>query len=141
MAPPRRCVSALLARENWLKLVYWPSWAAGNRDMGDRVRVIVVDDEPDLREMVAAYLGKYGFVVDAVADGGGFRREVQPRRQQRRVGFPIPNAGLLRGFQGTKTARREGISSPFSDAGGCTSPQNSGMQSGRERENGVSAGA
>ena len=33
---------------------------------------------------------------------------------------------LLLGFQGTKTARREGISSPFSDAGGCTSPQNSG---------------
>src|SRR5271166_4359145 len=29
-------------------------------------------------------------------------------------------------FQGTKTARREGISSPFSDVGGCTSPQNSG---------------
>jgi hypothetical protein len=39
---------------------------------------------------------------------------------------PIPNAGLLLGFQGMKTARREGISSPFSDAGGCTSPQNSG---------------
>jgi hypothetical protein len=33
---------------------------------------------------------------------------------------------LLLGFQGTKTARRGGISSPFSDAGGCTSPQNSG---------------
>src|SRR5271165_4693769 len=45
---------------------------------------------------------------------------------QRKVGFPIPNAGLLLGFQGTKTARREGISSPFSDAGGCTSRQNSG---------------
>src|SRR5271165_6380118 len=45
---------------------------------------------------------------------------------QRKVGFPIPNAGLLLGFQGTKTARREGISSPFSDAEGCTSPQNSG---------------
>src|SRR5271154_4436113 len=45
---------------------------------------------------------------------------------QRKVGFPIPSAGLLLGFQGTKTARREGISSPFSDAGGCTSPQNSG---------------
>jgi len=41
---------------------------------------------------------------------------------QRKVGFPIPNAGLLLGFQGTKTARRGGISSPFSDAGGCTSP-------------------
>src|SRR5271165_5890040 len=34
---------------------------------------------------------------------------------QRKVGFPIPNTGLLLGFQGTKTARREGISSPFSD--------------------------
>jgi hypothetical protein len=45
---------------------------------------------------------------------------------QRKVGFPIPNASLLLGFQGTKTARRGGISSPFSDAGGCTSPQNSG---------------
>ncbi|HME84325.1 MAG TPA: hypothetical protein VKG91_07180, partial [Roseiarcus sp.] len=48
---------------------------------------------------------------------------------QRKVGFPIPNAGLLLGFQGTKTARREGISSPFSDAGGCTSRQNSGVPS------------
>ena len=48
---------------------------------------------------------------------------------QRKVGFPIPNAGLLLGFQGTKTARRKGISSPFSDPGGCTSPQNSGLSS------------
>jgi hypothetical protein len=49
---------------------------------------------------------------------------------QRKVGFPIPNAGLLLGFQGMRTARREGISSPFSDARGCTSPQNSGRQKG-----------
>ena len=60
---------------------------------------------------------------------GGFRREVQPRRQH---WFLNEKSGshserrLLLGFQGTKTARREGISSPFSDAGGCTSPQNSG---------------
>jgi hypothetical protein len=33
---------------------------------------------------------------------------------------------LLLGFEGTKTARREGISSPFSDARGCTSRRNSG---------------
>jgi hypothetical protein len=46
--------------------------------------------------------------------------------RQRKVGFPIRNAGLLLGFQGKKTARRGGISSSFSDAGGCTSPQNSG---------------
>ena len=40
-----------------------------------------------------------------------------------KVGFPSPNAGLLLGFQGTKTARRGGISSPFSDAGGCAAPE------------------
>ena len=33
---------------------------------------------------------------------------------------------LLLSFQGTKTARREGKSSPFNDAGCCTSRQNSG---------------
>src|SRR6516164_8909948 len=61
---------------------------------------------------------------------GGFRREVQPRRQHwflnEKVGFPRPHPRLLLGFQGTKSARREGISSPFNNAGGCTSPQNSG---------------
>jgi hypothetical protein len=36
---------------------------------------------------------------------------------QEKAGFPIPNPRLLLGFQGTKTARREGTSSPFSDAG------------------------
>ena len=41
---------------------------------------------------------------------------------------PIPNPRLLLGFQGTKTARREGTSSPFSDAGGCTSRRNSGAE-------------
>jgi hypothetical protein len=64
---------------------------------------------------------------------GGFRREVQPRRQHwflnEKVGFPRPHPRLLLGFQGTKSARREGISSPFNDAGGCTSPQNPGLTS------------
>jgi len=35
----------------------------------DAVRVIVVDDEPDLCEMIAKYLGKYGFIVDTAGDG------------------------------------------------------------------------
>ena len=61
---------------------------------------------------------------------GGFRREVQPRRRigsstESRVSHSEPR--LLLGFQGTKTARREGKSSPFSDAGCCTSRQNSGV--------------
>jgi DNA-binding response OmpR family regulator len=37
--------------------------------VSDPVRVIVVDDEPDLREMIAAYLGKYGFIVAGAGDG------------------------------------------------------------------------
>jgi two-component system, OmpR family, response regulator len=37
--------------------------------VSDPVRVIVVDDEPDVREMIAAYLGKYGFIVAGAADG------------------------------------------------------------------------
>src|SRR5215467_4525907 len=37
--------------------------------MADPVNVIVVDDEPDIREMIAAYLRKYGFVVSGAADG------------------------------------------------------------------------
>jgi DNA-binding response OmpR family regulator len=40
-----------------------------DRAVADAVRVIVVDDEPDLCEMIAKYLGKYGFIVDAVGNG------------------------------------------------------------------------
>ena len=42
-----------------------------------------------------------------------------------RVSHPEPR--LLLGFRGTTTARREGTSSQFSDAGCCTSRQNSGL--------------
>ena len=37
--------------------------------MTDPVRVVVVDDELDLREMISDYLGKYGFVVRTAAVG------------------------------------------------------------------------
>src|ERR1700720_2777920 len=72
----------------------------------------------------------------AIADMMGWTARWIPARSatpstalvpQRKVGFPIRNPRLLLGFQGTKSARREGISSPFSDAGGCTSRQNSGV--------------
>jgi two-component system phosphate regulon response regulator OmpR len=36
----------------------------------DTGRLIVVDDEPDLRGMIAEYLGKHGFMVRTAADGG-----------------------------------------------------------------------
>ncbi len=37
--------------------------------MTDSARLIVVDDEPDLRGMIAEYLGKHGFIVRTAADG------------------------------------------------------------------------
>lgn len=37
--------------------------------MANPIRVIVVDDEPDIREVIAAYLGKHGFVVSGAGDG------------------------------------------------------------------------
>jgi DNA-binding response OmpR family regulator len=40
--------------------------------MADAVRVIVVDDEPDLRKMLAEYLGKYGFSVRTAGDANEF---------------------------------------------------------------------
>ncbi len=38
--------------------------------MADAVRVIVVDDEPDICEMIANYLEKYGFIVGTAGNGG-----------------------------------------------------------------------
>lgn len=37
--------------------------------MSNPIRVIVVDDEPDLCEMIATYLSKHGFVVESAGDG------------------------------------------------------------------------
>ncbi|MFO1349856.1 MAG: response regulator [Gammaproteobacteria bacterium] len=42
--------------------------------MADNIHIIVVDDEPDLREMVAEYLGRQGYTVSAAAGGADLRR-------------------------------------------------------------------
>ena len=39
-------------------------------------RVLVVDDDPDLRELLAGFLGASGFVVDAAADGVQMRARI-----------------------------------------------------------------
>jgi two-component system phosphate regulon response regulator OmpR len=46
------------------------SGADGRQAMADTARVIIVDDEPDLRTMIAEYLGKQGFHVRTAAHGG-----------------------------------------------------------------------
>ena len=46
------------------------STADGNRkDVGEAPHILVVDDEPDLRRVLAEYLTKHGFAVRTAADG------------------------------------------------------------------------
>lgn len=45
------------------------SAGGGRRDAGEAPRVVVVDDEPELRRVLAEYLAKHGFRVRAAAGG------------------------------------------------------------------------
>ena len=40
----------------------------------DRARLLVVDDDPELRELITAYLGKQGYDITAVGDGAEMDR-------------------------------------------------------------------
>ena len=42
--------------------------------MGDRAKLLVVDDDPELRELITAYLTKQGYDIAAVADGRAMDR-------------------------------------------------------------------
>ena len=47
--------------------------------MSDPVRVLVVEDEPNIRELVCLHLGHEGYTCDAVGDGArGARAEPRP---------------------------------------------------------------
>jgi DNA-binding response OmpR family regulator len=48
--------------------------------MATNARILVVDDEPDLREMLSEYLTGHGFAVTAVADGAAARAVVASER-------------------------------------------------------------
>lgn len=48
---------------------------ARERAMSDKTRILAVDDEPELREMVEEYLGKQGFTV-ITAENGAIMRQV-----------------------------------------------------------------
>ena len=43
-------------------------------------RILVVDDEEEIRDLLANYLSGFGFEVAAVADGGAMRAEVERER-------------------------------------------------------------
>ena len=64
----RRCRSAAHRRAYCEEVIAEASRTLGNEDLIDR-RVLVVDDDPTVAEVVAEYLRSAGFVVDRVADG------------------------------------------------------------------------
>jgi DNA-binding response OmpR family regulator len=60
------------AAQTGTKTLNGPPTLAQDRATADGIRVIIVDDEPDLREMLAEYLGKYGFSVRTAGDAREF---------------------------------------------------------------------
>lgn len=43
---------------------------------GDRPRILVVDDDPDIVALLARYLGGHGLALSGVGDGAGLRRAI-----------------------------------------------------------------
>ncbi len=48
--------------------------------MNPAARILVVDDDPALRDLLSAYLTDTGFVVDLAGDGAGMRRAIEQAR-------------------------------------------------------------
>ena len=46
----------------------------GHDAMSEAESIVVVDDEPSIREMLAEYLGEQGYQVRAAADGETLRK-------------------------------------------------------------------
>ncbi|MGI8929621.1 MAG: response regulator, partial [Candidatus Limnocylindrales bacterium] len=51
-----------------------PPPIADSADVGRHRRVLVIDDEPMVRDVVSRYLERDGYRVDAAADGEGARQ-------------------------------------------------------------------
>ena len=51
-------------------------WAFNGREMSKRTKVMVVDDEPDLREMLNLMLSKEWFEIEIAEDGPDFLEKV-----------------------------------------------------------------
>src|SRR5271166_4083700 len=79
----------------------WTALESLGSSMATASEILVVDDEPDLCEIVAEYLGRHGFVVygsgwrgDGGASPGEAGRSRDPRHQYARRGraYPRPPA-------------------------------------------------
>lgn len=66
---------ALVARPRWAYLQ-----AMDGPNVTDRIKVLVLDDEPDLRALLQRYLTERGFEVRGIADSGQLNRLLQRER-------------------------------------------------------------
>jgi DNA-binding response OmpR family regulator len=57
----------------------WTLYPCGGRDMAGPAEILVVDDELDLREMVAEYLARHGFRVRTAMDGEAMAARLQEK--------------------------------------------------------------
>ena len=57
----------------------WSPRPVGRRDMAASAEILVVDDELDLREMVAEYLARHGFHVRTAMDGEAMTARLQEK--------------------------------------------------------------
>ena len=44
-------------------------WTAGDKTMANPPRVLIVEDEPNIRELVSLHLGLEGYACEGVGDG------------------------------------------------------------------------
>jgi len=71
-----------IAREFTQQPAAAPSWSlrpVGGREMAVSTEILVVDDELDLREMVAEYLARHGFHVRTAMDGEAMTARLQEK--------------------------------------------------------------
>lgn len=70
--------------------------------MADQPSIVVVDDEPDIREMLRDYLSRHGFLVRAAADGAELDRLLAERPAE----LLVLDLNLPGGEDGLAIARR-----------------------------------
>ena len=68
----------------------WSSCLASGRDMAAPIQILVVDDEPDLRETLAEYLLRHGFVVRTATDGEAMAARLQEKSADDHHGVRSP---------------------------------------------------
>ena len=86
--------------------------------MADRHRLVVVDDEPELRAMVAEYLGRHGFVVHTAANGAELDACVAQAELRTCCWLERQHARRVTASRSPLASARQRRAHPYADRGG-----------------------